>query len=148
MNSSKNPRFLLDVNVLIALAFRSHVHNELVRTWFYASPKLQWAVCAFTESGFLRNATAPRPGQITLREATEILREFRQHPGYLYLPIQTDWHTLSAPFTQRVYGTKQVTNSYLLGLALQNDLVLVTMDKAILHLAGSQHKHHVLILGH
>ena len=146
MSLSKAPRYLLDVNVLVALAARSHVHHGLVKEWFYASPSLQWDLCAFTEAGFLRNATAPRSGQITMSEATAILKQLAQHPGYRYLPINADWQTLCSPFFLRLYGTKQVTDAYLLGLAVRSGLVLVTMDKAILHLAGTEHSKYVLVL--
>ena len=146
MNLSKAPRYLLDVNVLVALTTRSHVHHDLVKKWFYASPAHQWAICAFTEAGFLRNATAPRPGGVTMSEATAILKQLAQHPGYRYLPITADWQTLGGPFFPRLYGTKQVTDAYLLGLAVQQSLVLVTMDKAIPHLAGKEHSPHVLLL--
>ena len=143
---SRAPQYLLDVNILVALTTRSHVHHGLVKEWFYASPSLQWSVCAFTEAGFLRNATSPRSGQITISEATEILKRLAQHPGYRYLPINADWQTLSSPFFNRLYGTKQVTDAYLLGLAVQSSLVLVTMDKAFLHLAGTAHSQHLLLL--
>jgi toxin-antitoxin system PIN domain toxin len=146
MNLSKAPRYLLDVNLLVALTTRSHIHHALVKDWFYASPGLRWAICAFTEAGFLRNATAPRSGQITMNEAKAILTQLAQHPGYHYQPIAADWQTLCSPFFKRLYGTKQVTDAYLLGLAVRDGLVLVTMDKAILHLAGDEQSKHVLLL--
>ena len=146
MSLSNVPRYLLDVNVLVALTTRNHVHHELVKKWFYAAPGLHWAICAFTEAGFLRNATAPRPEQITMSEATAVLKQLAQHPGYHYLPIDTDWQTLCSPFFSRLYGTKQVTDAYLLGLAVQSRMVLVTMDKAISHLAGTEYTKHVLVL--
>ena len=140
------PRYLLDVNLLVALSSQDHVHYEVVRKWFYALPNLQWAMCAFTEAGFLRNATAPRPGQIAMNEATAILEGLAQHPGYGYQPIAADWQTLCSPFFQRLYGTKQVTDACLLGLAVREGLILATMDKALLHLAGEQYGAHVLVL--
>ena len=146
MEPFDSPRYLLDVNLLLALTSQDHVHHQAVRQWFYASPSLQWAVCAFTEAGFLRNATAPRPGQIAMGEATAILHQLAQHPGYRYQPITADWQTLCGPFFQRLYGTKQVTDAYLLGLAVREGLVLATMDKAILHLAGEQYGAYVLLL--
>jgi len=146
MSLSKGSRHLLDVNVLVALTARSHVHHRLVKEWFYASPNLPWGVCAFTEAGFLRNATAPRPGQIAMSEATAVLEQLTRHPGYRYLPIAADWKTLCSPFSARLYGTKQVTDAYLLGLAVREGLVLVTMDKAILHLAGTEYGKQVLVL--
>lgn len=79
-------------------------------------------------------------------EATKILRYLAKHPGYRYVPIHADWQTLCSPFFTRLYGTKQVTDAYLLGLAVQSGLVLVTMDKAILHLAGAEYRQHVQVL--
>jgi toxin-antitoxin system PIN domain toxin len=139
------PAYLLDVNVLVALLSEDHVHHQLVTAWFN-TPGKKWAICAFTEAGFLRNATAPRPGQISISEATAVLAKIAQAPGYHYLSISTDWRTLSQPFFPRLYGTKQVTDAYLLGLAVQSRLILVTMDRAILHLAGNDHGEHVLLL--
>ncbi len=79
-------------------------------------------------------------------EAAGLLKQLTRHPGYRYLPIDADWHTLCSPFSKRLYGTQQVTDAYLLGLAVRGGLVLATMDKAILHLAGSEHSRHVLLL--
>ena len=81
-----------------------------------------------------------------MSEATAILKQLARHPGYHYLPITVDWHTLCGPLFPRLYGTKQVTAAYLLGLALREGLTLITMDKAILHLAGDEHRKHVLLL--
>ena len=138
--------YLLDVNILYALTARNHMHHPVVEEWFYAAADLCWAICPFTEAGFLRNATAPRIGQIEMAEATAILSKLAQHPGYRYLPIVEDWQTLCGPFFQRLFGTKQVTDAYLLGLAVRNDMVLVTMDKGIVYLAGSEFSQHVLLL--
>jgi uncharacterized protein len=145
MSSSKTPRYLLDVNVLLALLSENHIHHQIVTAWFN-SPGLQWAICPFTEAGFLRNATAPRPGQITMSEATAVLMRMALAPGYHYLPITVGWQTLCSPFFKRLYGTRQVTDAYLLGLAVRDGLILVTMDKAIMHLAGNEHSKHVLLL--
>lgn len=145
MSLSKAPRYLLDVNVFLALVSENHIHHQLVTTWFN-TPGLRWAICPFTEAGFLRNATAPRSGQITMSEATAVLARMAQEPGYHYLPIAADWQTLCSPFFTRLYGTKQVTDAYLLGLALRERLILVTMDKAIMHLAGNEYSKHVLLL--
>ena len=137
--------YLLDVNVLVALAFRDHQHHPLVKPWFNASAERQWALCAFTEAGFLRISTAPGSTQISIPQATWVLAELTRHPGYRYQTITADWRTLSSPFFNRLHGTKQVTDAYLLGLAIREGLTLVTLDKAILHLAGEQ-KSHVLLL--
>ena len=144
MNLSR-AKYLLDVNVLMALLSENHIHHQFVTTWFN-TPDLKWAICPFVEAGFLRNATAPRPGQITMKDATAVLARIAKEPGYHYLPITAGWQTLCSPVFPRLYGAKQVTDAYLLGLALRDGLVLVTMDKGIRHLAGKEHSRHVLLL--
>jgi toxin-antitoxin system PIN domain toxin len=135
---------LLDVNTLIARVFEDHMHHGIVTEWFSASG-LEWAICPFTEAGFLRYATRRENGNLSVREATAILKNLAQHPGYHYRPVSQDWRTLTKPFFRRLHGYKQVTDAYLLGVAVQEGLVLVTFDRAILHLAG-EHSGHVLML--
>ena len=101
MSLSKAPRYLLDVNVFLALLSENHTHHQLVTTWFN-TPGLRWAICPFTEAGFLRNATAPRSGQITMSEATAVLARMTLEPGYHYLPVAADWQTLCSPFFPRL----------------------------------------------
>jgi toxin-antitoxin system PIN domain toxin len=137
--------YLFDLNILLALLSEDHVHHRLVTDWLNDTGP-QWAICPFTEAGFLRTVTAPRPGKITMMEAAAILESMKQRPGYHYVPIAVDFQTLCSPLFARLYGTKQVTDAYLLGLAVREDLALVTMDKGIVHLASREHSRHVLLL--
>lgn len=57
-----------------------------------------------------------------------------------------DWVTLTAPFLERVFGHQQITDAYLLGLAVKEGAVLVTMDKGIRFPAGTQYGENVLLL--
>lgn len=138
-------KHLLDVNVLIALLNKDHVHRGLVLKWF-DDPGLDWGVCPLTEAGFLRVATNPKFGSRTMAAAAAILADLATHPGYRFWPVTVGWATLAAPFTERIFGHQQVTDAYLLGLAVKEAGVLVTLDKAILYLAGPQHSKHVLLL--
>ena len=135
--------YLVDVNVLIARLFEGHEHHHLATEWFH-TPGLQWAICPWTEAGFLRFAT--RPDRLSMSEATGLLEEVALHPGYLYHTCLHNWRTLTKPFFRRLHGHKQVTDAYLLGMAIADDLILATFDKRISHLAG-QHVQQVLILG-
>jgi toxin-antitoxin system PIN domain toxin len=137
--------YLLDVNVLLALLSENHSHHLVVTTWFNAEQRT-WAICAFSEAGFLRNATAERPGQVSMSAATTLLSELMARPNARYIPLVLDWQSLCSPLFPRLYGTKQVTDAYLLGLAIHERLVLVTMDRGIIHLAGSQYRSSVLLL--
>ncbi len=88
----------------------------------------------------------PNVGRLSAEEATVMLTALQRSPGYRYWPITTGWTELAAPFRDRVFGHQQVTDAYLLGLAIQENGILVTLDKAILYMAGPQLKNHLLVL--
>ena len=139
-------KYLADVNVLIALTNEDHVHHETVTRWFDTSGHQDWGVCAFTEAGFLRVMTNPKVGSRTVEEATEVLAALCNHAGYRFWPISESWAALAAPIRERVFGHQQITDAYLLGLAVRENGVLVTMDKAIQYLAGAKYSQNVLVL--
>lgn len=138
--------YLADVNVLIALTDEGHVHHKMVRKWFDTSGNRDWGVCAFTEAGFLRVMTNPKLGSLSVEEATGVLVAMSNHAGYRFWPITEGWASLAAPFRERVFGHQQITDAYLLGLAVKENGVLVTMDKAIQYLAGVKYGKNVLVL--
>ena len=141
---SKKTVHLLDVNVVLALLDQRHAHHLAVEDWF-DSPGLQWSLCAFTEAGVLRFFTRPKTGNLSVEQVTAMLERLKRRAGYYFQPITADWQTLTAPFAKRIHGHNQVTDAYLLGLAVREGLVLATFDRALLHLAGD-HKEHVLFL--
>jgi toxin-antitoxin system PIN domain toxin len=139
-------KYLADINVLIALTNKNHTHHMIATKWFDASGNHDWGVCAFTEAGFLRVMTNPKVGARSVQDATEILAALSRHAGYRFWPLTDGWASLAAPFCERVFGHQQITDAYLLGLAVKENGVLVTMDKAIQYLAGAEYGKHVLVL--
>ncbi len=135
---------LLDVNVVLALLDQRHTHHATAEHLF-ASPGLQWSLCAFTEAGVLRFFTRPKTGGLSMEQVTAMLERLKLRPGYHFQPVMADWQELTAPFAKRLHGHNQITDAYLLGIALREGLVLTTFDKGILHLAG-EHRSHVRIL--
>jgi uncharacterized protein len=146
--SSNRTRYLLDLNALIALGDPDHDHHKAIQKWFIASGNEDWGVCPLTEAGFVRVRTNPvyLGGKRTVEQATAILAGFARHPGYRYWPITESWAALTAPFVDRVFGHQQVTDAYLLGLAVKENGVLVTFDRGVNFLAGSKFERHVLLL--
>lgn len=136
---STNQRYLLDVNILIAILDEYHSHHHAAREWF-DTPGLAWALCPFTEAGFLRYMTMPKPGtnvpRMSMEKAVALLENLTHEPGHRYQLVPADWQTLTRPFAKHILGHKQVTDAWLLGTALQAGLTLVTFDRAMLHLAG------------
>jgi hypothetical protein len=138
-------KYLLDVNVMIALADTQHIHHRVVMRWF-GTGGFDWGLCAFSEAGFLRVTTNSRFGTHSLEEAAGVLTGLTRYPGYRFWPIASGWGSLVAPFAGRVFGHQQVTDAYLLGLAVKENGVLVTLDKAIRTMAGPRYEKHVLVL--
>jgi toxin-antitoxin system PIN domain toxin len=145
---SDSPRYLLDLNALIALADPDSVHYQAMQQWFDATGKEDWGVCPLTESGFVRVTTNPKytvPGR-TVAQATAILAEFASFPGYRYWAMNESWAEVTAPFSNRIKGHQQVTDAYLLGMAIRGNGVLVTFDASIAYLAGKQFAANLLTL--
>ncbi|MGA3263765.1 MAG: TA system VapC family ribonuclease toxin [Terracidiphilus sp.] len=143
-------RNLLDLNVLIALTEPEHIHRQKAERWFLSTGKDNWGVCPLTEAGFIRITTNPamQAGTITLERAIAILQALRAHPGYRYWPI-TDaesWVAVTARFATRISGHQQITDAYLLGLAIKENGMLVTFDRGIKYMAGTEFSRNVLIL--
>jgi hypothetical protein len=145
---STKARYLLDLNALIAFADHDHEHHEAMQRWFISSGREDWGVCPLTEAGFIRVTTNPnyRPASRTIEQALAVLADFAAHSGYRYWPIAEKWAVLTAPFSARLLGHQQVTDAYLLGLAVKEGGVLVTFDKGIKYLAGAEYSGNVLVL--
>ena len=140
------PKYLADLNILMALTDENHLHHAQTAEWLDGPGRHDWGVCALTAAGFLRLSTNPKIRSASIEEASDVLASLTDHPGYRFWPIMDDWVTLAAPFIERVYGHQQITDAYLLGLAVKEGGVLVTMDKAIRHLAGTRYRQNVLLL--
>jgi toxin-antitoxin system PIN domain toxin len=141
---------LLDLNVLIALTDPGHQHHENARRWFTSSGRLSWGICPLTEAGFLRVTTNPafNGGTRTMQQAIAILQALREYPGFSYWEIRenSNWVSVTAPFAERILGHRQVTDAYLLGLAIKENAVLATFDKGVVFLAGAKYRLNVLLL--
>lgn len=141
-------RHLLDLNVLIALTESGHDHYRAAQEWFISSGHRSWGVCPLTELGFVRVTTNPayHPGPRSLEQAIAILHALKGRPGYWFREIGESWVAVTAPFARRIFGHQQVTDAYLLGLAIKDDGILVTFDRGLKHLAGAEYSRNLLIL--
>jgi hypothetical protein len=140
--------YLLDLNVLIALVDSGHQHYQKAQDWFISSGKDHVGLCPLTEAGFLRITTNPayRPAPRTIEEAIAILQVLKGHPRFGFWEIKESWVDLTARFALRISGHRQVTDAYLLGLAIKAGGVLVTFDKSILYMAGAEFSQNVLVI--
>jgi toxin-antitoxin system PIN domain toxin len=141
-------RYLLDLNVLLAVVWQDHEFHDLSRQWFQETGKHDFATNAFTQAGFVRLSTNPRyvKRPVDAQEAIEALGAFTKEPGHAFWPLDIGLQQATAPFIRNVFGTKQITDAYLLGQAIWNDGILVTLDRAFSQMAGKQYAKHIQVL--
>lgn len=139
---------LLDVNALIALTSIEHPQYPAAQRWFDSLVHEEWVICPLTEIGYVRVVTNPASGPImrTFLQAAAILKDLAQRPGYRYWPIDESWVALTSTFRSRIFGHQQITDAYLLGLAIKEDGVLVTFDRGLKYLAGPEYARNLLVL--
>lgn len=140
--------FLLDVNVLIALVRPKHEKHDRVMQWFRSSGRNHWATCPFTEAGFVRVVSNPKftAQSVDVEEALQLLTELTALPGRQFWPIDITFAEATKPFEGRFFGHQQVTDLYLLSLAIRHKAVLATTDRGIALLAGTEYADHMIIL--
>lgn len=139
---------LLDVNVLIASVDEGHVAHKRVHAWLHESASEPWATCPLTQAGFVRIISKPGFHQhpVSVAEALALLGDITQRPGHRFWPIDISLAEAVQPLQERLYGHRQLTDAYLLGLAIKNKGRLVTLDKGIAALAGNEFAHQVMVL--
>jgi hypothetical protein len=123
--------YLLDVNLLLALADPRHIHHEPAHRWFATRGHGRWATCPITENGFVRIASHPsypnRPGDA--RVVLQVLRQFCSLPGHVFWGDEISLRTLLS--STAVLTRTQITDIYLLGLAQHRAGMLATLDRRL-----------------
>jgi toxin-antitoxin system PIN domain toxin len=141
-------RALLDVNVLIALLDSRHVSHGRAREWFAAEAPRGWASCPITQNGCIRIMSHPNyPNHVPVRAVVERLAEATAGSIHAFWP---DTLTLLDPAiadASRIHGPRQITDLYLLALAVKNNGRFVSFDQAIAidAIQGAQPAHLVLL---
>ncbi len=122
---------LLDVNVLIALFDPDHLHHESAHRWFAEHRAAGWATCPLTENGAVRILSNPAYSTIAERPAAlgGRLRAFCESGHHRFWPDDVSLRDGSL-FTLET-GHRQLTDSYLLGLAVRHAGCLATFDRAV-----------------
>jgi toxin-antitoxin system PIN domain toxin len=130
---SSATRYLLDVNVLIALIDPAHVRHDDAHHWFAGKGKKTWATCPITENGVLRivgNSRYPSsPGNPAA--VAEILFVLRNIGSHEFWPDDISLLDPNAADATRLLNSAQVTDTYLLALAKAHDGLLATFDRQL-----------------
>jgi uncharacterized protein len=125
--------FLLDVNVLVALAWPGHEAHERVQVWFARNADLGWATCPFTQSAFVRILSNPAFSSraVSPQEAVRALNISLKHPAHRFWAADIAFGDAVRRFQGRLVGHNQVTDAYLLGLALHKRGKVATLDRSL-----------------
>jgi len=129
--------YLLDVNVLLALAWPNHVHHSAARAWFESAHTSGWQTCGVTESGFIRVSSNVRvtPDARTPAEAALLLHRICSLAGHEFV---ADTVSLAETFEllgQIAHSSSDVTDAHLILLARAADATFVTFDRQAAQMA-------------
>jgi uncharacterized protein len=141
-------RALLDVNVLVALFDANHSLHAPAMRWFDREGEAGWASCPITENGCIRVMSQPGyPEHMPAVAVVERLRQATTHRAHEFWPDDASLLDSGIIDATRIHGPGQLTDVYLLALAVSRGGRLVTLDQAIPLPAvnGAQKKHLVVI---
>ena len=131
------PIALLDGNVLIALLDPQHGHHEPAHRWFQANANHGWATCPLTQNALLRILSNPRypnsPGGPAV--VMPLLQGMLSHPDHLFWPDLLSWSADAVLQAERLLHHGQITDTYLLALAVHQAGRLVSFDARLSTLA-------------
>jgi toxin-antitoxin system PIN domain toxin len=116
--------FLLDGNMLIALALPDHVHAGRARAWFVALED-SFATCPITQGSLMRAVLREKSDVST---ASAILTSIVDLPNHVFWPDALPYRDVRL---QGVIGHRQVTDAYLAQLARENEGRLATFDSGL-----------------
>jgi uncharacterized protein len=124
---------LLDVNLLIALLWPVHEAHKKAQRWFAANADHGWATCPITQAGFVRIVSNPAlsRGSPSAKEALAVLAGSLEHHAHRFWAEDIGVPEALAVSGQRLVGHQQVTDAYLLGLALHKKGKLATLDSSL-----------------
>jgi uncharacterized protein len=125
-------RALLDVNVLIALLDPDHASHEAGMSWFAKHAPAGWASCPITQNGCVRVMSSrgypkPLPPQAVMRRLAEACED-KLHE---FWPDDVSLLDERLFDSTRIHGPRQLTDVYLLALAVKHRGRFVTFDSSV-----------------
>lgn len=137
-------RSLLDVNVLIALLDQDHSIHERARDWFAVHVRGGWASCPITQNGCARIMSHPGyPNPLPVGAVMERLREATATTHHQFWADDVSLLDARVADHTRIHGPRQLTDLYLLALAVRHRGCFVSFDSSIplAAIKGAERKH-------
>ena len=125
-------RLLLDINVLIALLDAEHSLHGRALEWFAAGAGSSWASCPITQNGCVRILSNPRyPNPLPVAAVVERLAEATGTTHHEFWPDDVSLLAADIVDARRVHGPRQITDLYLLALAVHHEGGFATFDGSV-----------------
>ena len=127
-------RALLDVNVIIALLDPDHAFHERAHAWWAANRTRGWASCPLTENGVVRIMSHPgysKAARFTPGDLIGRLHQFAAQSDHEFWPDSISLRDDHLFNTERIHTSRQLSDVYLLALAVAHKGRLVTFDQGI-----------------
>ncbi len=141
-------RALLDVNVLIALLDSSHAQHATALDWYGAHMKSGWASCPLTQNGCIRILSqSSYLGRLPAVEVAQRLGKATATAHHMFWPDDVSLLDKDVVNWDRLLSPRQITDSYLLALAVRHGGRFVTLDRGIslASVCGAQARHVVML---
>jgi toxin-antitoxin system PIN domain toxin len=125
-------RALLDVNVLISLLDADHSLHARATKWFAANARRGWASCPITQNGCIRTMSHPTyPNALPVSAVIERLAEASTSSFHEFWADDVSLLDAAISIPTRIHGPRQITDLYLLALAVRHDGQFVTFDAVV-----------------
>lgn len=125
-------RALLDVNVLIALLDADHTLHAPTIEWFDQHASLGWASCPITQNGCVRVMSQPSyANPLPIHAVMARLAEAAATEVHEFWPDDVSLLDTQVADGGRIHGPRQLTDLYLLALAVRHEGRFVTFDATV-----------------
>ena len=125
-------RDLYDVSALIALLDENHAAHSAVSKWLVDNIEQGWASCPLTQNGCLRILCQPRyPNSLSFLVALDRLRTAVSTQYHQFIADDISILDDALVDARQLSGYRQITDVYLLALAVAHNARLVTLDTNI-----------------
>lgn len=133
LSSAAMPVTLLDVNLLVALAWPQHVHHSIAHKWFGRDARRRWATCPLTQLAFVRISSNPKiiPTAVSPRDAAALLIRIVRMPRHFFWEDDLAVTESTLFRSALLVGHRQVTDAYLIESARRHQGRLATLDAGI-----------------
>ena len=127
------------MNLLIALTWPTHVHHEAAQSWFGRKRKAGFRTCPLTQTGFVRVSSNRKfiADAVTPADALGLLHQVTLLPEHEFWPDSLPFYEALRKGGLLMAGHQQVTDAYLVGLAVSRGGILATLDRGAAALSAA-----------